>query len=301
MNILILGNALDAHATHLHDALMQAGAIADYLDTRKFPTQIGISWEPNNQMGWLNLSSERHWQFQDIKSVFWRSFHGVGIPSLKDSHQQQVAFNDAMSAVRMLMQTGPARWVNSWQAYQFHKEKPLQLRQVQLLGVKIPPTLISNDPEQIIRFAQSHQQVISKPVYGGAHARILTDSHLEPKRLKLALSIAPITLQQYIPGTNIRSYVIADSVYAAEIRSNSLDFREDSETQLLPVDLPAVIQRQCLAIAQALHLEWTAIDWRKTPVGEYVFLEANPSPMFIHFEQQTGFPITEKLVKLLMA
>jgi glutathione synthase/RimK-type ligase-like ATP-grasp enzyme len=47
-------------------------------------------------------------------------------------------------------------------------------------------------------------------------------------------------------------------------------------------------------------LEWTAIDWRVKPTGEYVFLEANPSPMFIHFERQTGFPITEKLVNLLM-
>jgi D-alanine-D-alanine ligase-like ATP-grasp enzyme len=47
-------------------------------------------------------------------------------------------------------------------------------------------------------------------------------------------------------------------------------------------------------------LEWTAIDWRLKPTGEYVFLEANPSPMFIHFERQTNFPITQKLVNLLM-
>jgi hypothetical protein len=48
-------------------------------------------------------------------------------------------------------------------------------------------------------------------------------------------------------------------------------------------------------------LEWTAIDWCLKPTGEYVFLEANPSPMFLHFEQQTGFPITQELVKLLMS
>ncbi len=45
-----------------------------------------------------------------------------------------------MSALRTMLQACPARWVNSWQAYQFHKEKPLQLRQVQQLGVKIPET-----------------------------------------------------------------------------------------------------------------------------------------------------------------
>ncbi len=47
-------------------------------------------------------------------------------------------------------------------------------------------------------------------------------------------------------------------------------------------------------------LEWTAIDWRLTPQGEYVFLEANPSPMFIQFERRTSFPITQKLVNLLI-
>lgn len=48
-------------------------------------------------------------------------------------------------------------------------------------------------------------------------------------------------------------------------------------------------------------LEWTAIDWHLKLTGEYVFLEANPSPMFLHFEQQTKFPITESLVNLLLS
>ncbi len=300
MNILILGNSSDEHARHLKQALAEVDVKVDYLDTRRFPTQLRMSWQPNTQVGSLQLLDRHQLEFQDIKSVFWRSFTGVEIPNLEESHQQMVAFNDSMSALRTMLQACPARWVNSWQAYQFHKEKPLQLRQVQQLGVKIPETLISNNPEQVIKFAKLHQKVIFKPVYGGAHTQILTDSHLEPERLNLALSISPITLQEYIPGTNIRSYVIANSVYSAEIRSNSLDFREDYQAQLIPMELPAQVKQHCLAITKALYLEWTAIDWRRTPEGEYFFLEANPSPMFIHFEKQTGFPITEELVNLLI-
>ena len=301
MNILILGNESDVHAAHLKNALIKAGAMVDYFNTYLFPTQLQMSWEPSTHRGYLNLSPERRLNFQDIKSVFWRNFTGVGTPMLENAHQQTIAFNDSMSALRSLMQACPARWINSWPAYQFHKEKPLQLRQVQLLGVKIPPTLVTNDPEQVIKFTQSHPKVIFKPVYGGAHARVLDESHLDPKRLKLALSLSPVTIQEYIPGTNIRTYAISNSVYAAEIRSNSIDFREDLKAELIPLQLPQVIQQQCFNIAKALHLDWTAIDWRKTPTGEYFFLEANPSPMFIHFERQTGFPITKELVKLLMA
>jgi glutathione synthase/RimK-type ligase-like ATP-grasp enzyme len=142
-------------------------------------------------------------------------------------------------------------------------------------------------------------QTIFKPVYGGAHAKLVTEEHLECDRLNLALSISPVTIQEYIPGTNVRSYVIGDSVYSAEIRSQALDFREDANAELIKIDVPESVRQQCLAIAEAFMLEWTAIDWRVKPTGEYVFLEANPSPMFIHFERQTGFPITQKLVNLL--
>ena len=111
--------------------------------------------------------------------------------------------------------------------------------------------------------------------------------------------MSPVTLQEYIPGTNIRTYVIGNSIYSAEIRTNSLDFREDRDAKLIPIDLPESIQNQCFRIAQALYLKWTAIDWRLSPTGDYFFLEANPSPMFLYFEQQTQFPITDKLVELL--
>jgi glutathione synthase/RimK-type ligase-like ATP-grasp enzyme len=300
MNILIIGNSEDAHAEHIKNVLAQEGVNADYLDTRLFPTQLRMSWQPNTQLGFLNLSEDRKLKLQDIHSIFWRNFSDVYVPSMADANQELIAYNDSISLLRTMIKACPARWVNSWEAYQFHKEKPLQLGKVQQIGVKIPQTLVSNDPEEVIEFVQAQDKAIFKPVYGGAHTQFVTQDHLEPKRLNLALSLSPITIQEYIPGTNIRSYVINKSVYSAEIRSQSLDFREDVEAELIPVELPEFVQQQCLAIAQALLLKWTAIDWRLNPWGEYVFLEANPSPMFLHFEDKTGFPITQQLLKLLM-
>ncbi len=300
MNILILGDAKDAHAAHLQAVLTEASVTVEYLDTRLFPTQLQLSWHPHNRQGCLHLPSGRKLNLQDIKSVYWRSFNGVRIPSFGDSNQQDIAFQDAKSTLRSLFQATPAHWVNSWQAYEFHQEKPLQLSLAQQLGVAIPATLISNDPQLVTQFAKSYEKVIFKPVYGGSHARFVTEYHLESERMSLALRLSPVTLQEYIPGTNIRSYVIGESVYSAEIRTEAVDFRDDSQAQLIPVELPETIQQQCLAIAKAFMLEWTAIDWRRQPTGEYVFLEANPSPMFLYFEQQTGFPITQKLVQLLL-
>ncbi|MBN3945373.1 MAG: hypothetical protein HWQ38_02310 [Nostoc sp. NMS7] len=300
MNILILGNSQDAHALAMQQALTKAGATADYFDTYSFPTQLKISWKPKTQIGSLILPQGGKLEIGEIHSVFWRSFSGVYVPVLNNSQQQDIAINDSMSTLRSFMQACQGRWVNSWQAYQLHKEKPIQLSMVNNIGVSIPQTLVSNDPEQIIHFTDSLDKAIFKPVYGGTYTKLVTAEHLDPKRLSLALRISPVKIQEYIPGTNIRSYVIGESIYAAEIRTSQLDFRLDEKSELIPLKLPSSIQKQCLDIAKVLMLEWTAIDWRLKPSGEYVFLEANPSPMFLHFEEKTGFPITQQLVRLLM-
>jgi hypothetical protein len=42
------------------------------------------------------------------------------------------------------------------------------------------------------------------------------------------------------------------------------------------------------------------MDFRLTPDGRYVFLEANPSPMFMGFESRCGLPLTDSLIDLLL-
>lgn len=300
MSILVLGNHTEAHAVHILTELKKQGCDAHYFDTSLFPREITISCYCHSNQGRLKLPDGKILQFHEISSVFWRTIYPVKIPKLSDRQQAQIAHNDSMSTLRTFFQTTSIRWVNSWQAYQFHREKPLQLKKVQQLGVKIPDTLITNDPQAVKEFAQAYPQVIFKPVYGGAHAGILSKDYLDSQHLQRVLQVSPITIQEYIPGTNIRTYVIGKSVYAAEIRSKSVDFRLDKQTQLLPVEVPDTVIQDCLAITPALWLEWTAIDWRLTPEGQYFFLEANFSPMFLHFERQTQFPITESLLKLLI-
>ena len=301
MKILILGSNEDIHAVHLQQSIAAKGITVDYLDTRLFPTKLKISWESINHTGSLTFPDGRQWDLTDINKIFWRTFSGVNVVQLTDSYQQTIAINDATGLLRSFMRCTPEKWINGWEAYEFHKEKPLQLSLANKIGVTIPATLVTNDAQEIINFSQSYVDVIFKPVYGGSHTKFLTKEHLDINRMNLALSISPVTLQEYIPGTNIRSYVIRDKVYSAEIRSSSLDFREDKQAKLIYLETPEDIKKQCLAITKSFGLKWTGIDWRFKPNGEFVFLEANFSPMFLHFEKQTGCPITEDLIELLIS
>jgi glutathione synthase/RimK-type ligase-like ATP-grasp enzyme len=297
--ILILGTTSDAHAAHMHRALEAVGADVYYWDTSGLPSQMQLSWEPTTGTGVMTLPSGKRLTTAEIDSIFWRQLLDVHVPTIGDAYPHYIAANDTMGLLRTWLQIDSIRWVNSWQAFQFHKEKPRQLAAVHQQGVNIPATLVSNCPEQIQAFAQHHNKLIFKPVYGGAHTQFVTEAHLQPERLHQVLKLSPVTIQAYIAGTNIRSYVIGDAVFSAEIQSTELDFRADRTAQLIPHSLPTTLENQCRHIARNLFLQWTAIDWRLTPQGEYIFLEANPSPMFLHFEQVTGFPMTQYLVDLL--
>jgi glutathione synthase/RimK-type ligase-like ATP-grasp enzyme len=136
-------------------------------------------------------------------------------------------------------------------------------------------------------------------VQGGAHARRLEPRQLADDHLR-HLAYAPVTVQEEVPGTNVRVFVAGRQVFACDVRTDAVDFRDDVDAEITACDLPADVRDWCLRAAKALELVWTGIDLRRTPEGRYVFLEANPSSMFLAFETRAGLPLTEALARLLL-
>jgi glutathione synthase/RimK-type ligase-like ATP-grasp enzyme len=163
----------------------------------------------------------------------------------------------------------------------------------------VPATALGNDPAAVRDFAARYPRSIFKPVQGGAHTRHVTPTHLTDENLR-NLALAPVTLQEEVPGTNIRVFVAGRRVLACEVRSEAVDFRDTSDPRIVVHPLPPAMEAAALRIAETLDLRWTGIDFRLTPEGRYVFLEANPSPMFLGFESRCGLPLTAALADLLL-
>jgi glutathione synthase/RimK-type ligase-like ATP-grasp enzyme len=261
---------------------------------------VSISWNPQARAGSLRLEDNRPLDFHDIRAVFWRIMCEVHVAPQLSPEMQRVARSDSFSLLRTFFRGCPARWVNGWEAIEFHKEKPLQLAKAQELGVRIPRTLISNSAEEILAFIDDGQEYIFKPVYGGARAKKLSTVAMSQERLQRVLSLSPVTIQKYIPGTNIRSFIVGERVFTLEFASEMVDFRDDEDLAVVPRTLPRPQTEQALAIGQAFGLSWGAIDWRLDERGDYYFLEANPSPMFVYSEDKSGLPISDALVELLL-
>lgn len=295
--VIILGAQNDYHANHMLDACRKRGHDARLFDTSLFPSQHTISWDPGSGHGQLSLNGQNI-SFEQIKSVFWSTLSSP--VSNTEQTAMQVALTDSQSMLRTFFAQPTFKWCNSWYVYDFHKVKPRQLELAAKLGAKIPETYTGNDAQEVGKFVAAHTRVLFKPVYGGAHATLVDPSQLTQSHLSIALKQAPVTLQNYIDGTNIRTFVIDNDVFSAEIRSTQVDFRRHHKVPHFCIDTPEPVRRLALLITESFGMRWTAIDWRRDLNGRYYFLEANPSPMFIHFEKITRYRITDRLVSLLI-
>lgn len=299
MTVLILGSESDEHAVHMCGELRRRGADAVLLDASRFPHSTTIAFDPSDGSGEIGLAGGRSIAFDTVTSVYWRSYDGTAASALPDPEQRALAENDARGLFESMLIHLPVRWVNGWDAVQLHQTKPVQLARVASLGVPIPRTIITNAPQPLLQFARAHPRAIFKPVQGGAYTRRLSAAELTPANLE-NLKLAPVSVQEEIPGTNVRAFVAGERVLACEISTVAVDFREDEDQRVIPHRLSPEQEDACRAIARTLGLVWTGIDFRLAPDGRYVFLEANPSPMFLGFEERSGLPLTDALAELLL-
>jgi glutathione synthase/RimK-type ligase-like ATP-grasp enzyme len=65
------------------------------------------------------------------------------------------------------------------------------------------------------------------------------------------------------------------------------------------VSLPARLEERLRRLVRALGLAYAAVDLRRRPDGEHVFLEVNPGGQWLFVEQRTGQRITEAMADLL--
>ena len=182
------------------------------------------------------------------------------------------------------------------QAVELHRKKGAQTQILHKNGIRLPRTLITSDKDAVEEFyLKNDKSLIYKPVRGGAFTKKFKDEDLE--RVDTLIN-CPCQLQEFIDGVDIRVYAFeTGEIYAGEIIAQNVDFREDPNAVINKVCLPKKVQKDCLKVLKLLGLKYSGIDIRLNQKGEYVFIEANPAPMFIHYERMTGYPITDTLIK----
>lgn len=287
--IIIVGSNDDFHSKYILEELTKRQLEAEYLDTRKFPV---FNWSPEGENDYIILNNKKIY-LKDVQGLYWRWYYGVVFGT------SDIVYREKTSALESLLYSlEPVSW-NSLQAVELHRKKGVQTKIMQNNGIRLPRTIVTNDKDALETFyLENNKNIIYKPVRGGAYTQKLKEEDLLRKE---SLTNCPAQLQECIDGVDIRVYAFeSGEIFAGEILAQNIDFREDNNAIINKVNLPDNIQKDCLKILKLLGLKYSGIDIRLSNTGEYVFIEANPAPMFTHFENVTGYEITNTLIKNLI-
>jgi len=298
----LIGEEGEEHCDRMRDVFRRLKVKAFILDLFKFPEAIEISsWDGIVKFNGKILNNFCAFYVRTVpigisvigprKSLpkrIWQADYLIE----RERHSFLCSFINSLSLRGKLI-------VNPVSSFDLHFLKLYQIELLSLNGIPMPVTLVTNSPKEVMAFKKKHGEIVYKPVAGGASCKLMVKEDFSQERMK-ELKNAPVLFQKYIEGDNIRAYAVGKKVVAsAIIHTKAVDYR-GAEERLEQVILPKEIQRLCVKAKNLCGMHFSGIDLKRQKNGKYVFIECNPSPMFVGFEDRTGSKISEALAKYIL-
>ena len=315
--VLIITQELDPHADILVGVLAKRGVRPVRFHTRDFPSKATLSLGAGNDEDLrvtLSFGGETV-EGGDIKSVWYRRPDKVLIDGGLSDVERRISEEESEETLRGLYRGLDALWVNRLDRNRYAGSKVVQLRKARELGLRVPDTLITNDPERLVAFYHKHGGDIivkmQKTAFWAPESGLgLYTSKVDLAKLDHAALVkrCPCVFQENVKkDVELRVTVIGRRVFAAALRSRevaaaSVDVRR--ATMTVPHEvyaLPKEIEKKILGMMGAFGLQYGAMDIIVTPEGEYVFLELNPHGQFGWIEERTGLPLYDAMADLLIS
>jgi RimK-like ATP-grasp domain len=298
--ILLWGVATEGPLAAVRAELDCLGAPNQVIDQRDvLDTEIDLDIA-ETASGELRIR-DRHLDLAAVTACYVRPYDIHDLPAVADAGPDSAAWRHADAVEETLScwsAITSALVVNPLQAMASNNSKPYQLDLIRHFGFAIPPTLVTTCRDEALAFWHVHGDVIYKSV-SGVRSRV---ARLRPEHLDRLSDVAacPTQFQQYIAGTDHRVHVVANEVFACEVRAEGDDYRyPQGSVEIRATQLPPCVEAQCMRLSRALGLSVTGIDLRRTPDDAWYCFEVNPSPAFSYYQDETGQPIDRAIARLL--
>lgn len=305
MPVVIISEPGDVHAQTVMRELARAGeGDVRILNFNDLPQRIRIDMALSNERGSgfaLTFADGERLRLETVRSFWWRRPQAFAMPPGLAPHAYQFALTELSTALQGMWQASEALWVNDIVRDAAAAHKPWQLELARQIGLSIPDTLITTDPDNARAFWDARDgEVVYKPFLQTLH------SWRETRRLRREdmaqidnVRLAPVIFQSLVPGAaDLRVTVIGSEILAAAVNIEKMEYKLDvrlNQQAYERHDLPAEIGEKLLVLMRRLGLEYGAIDLRLTPDGDYVFFEVNPAGQFLFVEHACGLPISAAL------
>ena len=310
--IVIVSSDADEHAQAVMDELRAKSKDYFLLDMSTFPQEMVLALAYNGNGGDFRLRRNgQEISLADCRAVWWRRpGYFVPDPTISRESHVQFIYGECGEAFAGLWHLMPASWINHPKRDEVAGRKVYQLKVAHDVGLLTPQTLVSNDVAEARAFIErmGSGRVIYK-AFSATQAewretRLMGQAEME---LLDSVRFAPVIFQEYIEAeVDLRITVVGDQIFAAAIHSQDsaykFDFRMDMPSvKVEAVKLPDEIESKLLEFMRHYGLVYGAIDMRKRPNGEYVFLEINPAGQWLFIEGRTEQKITAALAEKLIA
>jgi glutathione synthase/RimK-type ligase-like ATP-grasp enzyme len=319
--ILIVTNTQDLTADFVVRELRRRGSGFARLNTDEFPRFAqGVArfggGQRHARLRWTNRERALDW---DSVSAVWYRRPIAPVVEAEVSHAgaRKFAADESYEFLRGLWYSMECFWMSHPDAIRRAEHKIVQLTVAQQVGLDVPSTVVTNNPDEVLALRNSCERgIVAKPLYLGfieegdhgkfVYTTLLTEEHVTDRE---AIQLAPAIYQEYVPKVaDVRVTVVGSQVFATRITAEGLppeipDWRFAPPQKLLHArhDLPPAEAHMCVQLVRDLHLEFGAIDFALRADGRHVFLEVNPNGQWAWLEQETGDRISAAIADRLEA
>ncbi|MDI3467836.1 MAG: hypothetical protein OJF50_006657 [Nitrospira sp.] len=253
--------------------------------------------------GRMQVDNRDH-RLEDIQSVYTRLMDDQLVPELKHepTHSPERQYCRSLhETLTRWCEIMPGRVLNRTGPMGSNSSKPYQAQLIRQHGFAVPDTIVTNEPDLVMKFHAEHKRTIYKSI-SGVRSIVQTLEEKDLARLD-QIRWCPTQFQEFIEGTNVRVHVIGSEVFATSITTDATDYRyaqrAGKEAVLKAIELPAELSEKCVGLANALGLAFAGIDLKMTPANEAYCFEVNPSPAFSYYQSHTGQNIARAVARYL--
>ncbi len=306
MAVIVVGDRADPHTQQVIALLEGRGSDVVVVD-------IWADWSPDLAIIADGPEPQLRHRGKVLRptSVWWRAKPRVGRALTEADAFVARERRDFLLGIVDLFVPEAAR-VNDPFAQESARLKIRQLCVAAQLGLRIPPTCVSADPDAIEHSASTNPRTVYKALswLATSEGKFLFSSLVTAADVRAHaehVRLSPAIFQRYVDKAyEYRVTVVDDEVFAARIDSQArpetqVDWRKNSEALSYEiVELEPDVRRKLCQLVRQLGLRYAAIDLIEEPDGNVVFLEANPAGNWLWIESATGAPIGNSIANALL-
>ena len=317
--VLLLTHTGDFYTIDLvSQALARRGVRPIRFNTDLFPSSIKLAARAGDERA-AQLFTEAGEEISaaEVRAVWARKLWSPRMASDLDERYRSMCVAESIAALEGFLDAlHDARWVNDLQHQRAAENKQRQLRLAARAGLRVPRTLVTNDPAAARQFFEETEgQTVAKllrplTVSMDGDEPFVYTSRVRDEDLSGAETLrhSPMVFQELIQkACELRVAWVAGETFAGALDASGTSRGQTDWRRVAPEEcrwqkaqVPTEVASGLNTLMTELGLVFGAVDLICTPSGEYVFLEVNPGGEWGMLERDLGLPISEAIAEALL-